>query len=480
MDQAVDMDRKKPKIKQRPITMDRTNIVLLSVFAFLALTTAIIAFFFVRNLINTWSLTQLPGAPELTAPLATLEPGMTALPTELQGVDLQPQGGPTSEPWDGASRVNILIMGLDYRDWLGGDIPRTDTMILFTLDPVSMTAGMLSIPRDMWVNVPGFDYNKINTAFFLGEAYKLPGGGPALAVATVEQFLGVPIQYYAQVDFNSFARFIDEIGGIDVYVREKMHVAIVGKPGFDLQEGVQAMDGPTALAYVRNRSTEGDDFARSQRQQDVIIAIRDQILNFNQLPNLISKAPVLYKELSTGVRTNLTLDQVIKLALLAQQIDVKNIRRGAIGSDSAYPATSPDGLSILIPIPDKVRLDRDEIFTVGGPVGPVEVNGDPAELMKAEKTRISVQNGTQMVDLATRTGEYFRSLGLNVVEETNADQFYDGSVMIVYTGKPYTIKFLSDTMKIPTSRIFNRYNPDSQVDVAVILGNDWAVDNTIP
>src|SRR5690606_1108907 len=118
---------------------------------------------------------------------------------------LQVAAGPSAQPWDGASRVTALVMGLEFRDWEAGEVPRTDTMMLVTLDPLSNTAGMLSIPRDMWVSIPGFDNAKINTAYYLGEIYKLPGGGPGLAMKTVEEFLGVPIDYYAQIDFYAFA-----------------------------------------------------------------------------------------------------------------------------------------------------------------------------------------------------------------------------------------------------------------------------------
>ena len=108
---------------------------------------------------------------------------------------LQSDKGPTAIPWDGANRVTILVMGLDYRDWEGEGPSRTDTMMLLTMDPVSRTAGILSIPRDLWVNIPGFDYGKINTAYFLGELYNLEGGGPGLAIKTVEELLGVDINY---------------------------------------------------------------------------------------------------------------------------------------------------------------------------------------------------------------------------------------------------------------------------------------------
>ena len=121
-------------------------------------------------------------------------------------------------------------MGLDYRDWEGEGPSRTDTMMLLTLDPVSRTAGMLSIPRDLWVNVPGYDYGKINTAYYLGELYNLPGGGPGLAEQTVNELLGVDINYYAQIDFSAFENFIDQIGGIDVEVPYELTVDPIG-PG---------------------------------------------------------------------------------------------------------------------------------------------------------------------------------------------------------------------------------------------------------
>ena len=90
---------------------------------------------------------------------------------EPEFVDVPVENLKLPDPWDGKSRVNLLLMGLDYRDWQAGDIPRTDTMILFTLDPIHNTAGMISIPRDLWVPIPGFEYDKINTAYFLGEAW---------------------------------------------------------------------------------------------------------------------------------------------------------------------------------------------------------------------------------------------------------------------------------------------------------------------
>ncbi|MBE3143484.1 MAG: LCP family protein [Planctomycetes bacterium] len=475
------MGSTQPHVIRRRPALDRLSLGLLIGFIILAIVTAVMGFYVVRELINSWNMTNLPGVPDVSAVNPAKTPEGIGTPSPTSEAPLQSMGGSTAVPWDGASRVNVLLMGLDYRDWESNEkYSRTDSMILLTIDPVTKTAGMLSIPRDMWVNIPGFDYGKINTAYFLGDSQKVPGGGPALAMATVEQFLGVPIQYYATIDFEAFVKFIDSMGGLTINVPKTVHVSLVGKSGiFDIKPGVQNLDGATTLAYARNRYTDGDDFDRAKRQQDVIMAIRRQVLDFNMLPTLISKAPTLYKEISAGIRTNLTLDQVIRLALLGAQVN--SIKNRVIGTDSILFSTSPDGLSILIPIPDKVRLVRDTIFTIKGPVGPAAAAaGNPAVLMAEEKSRISVQNGTQSAGLATQTSEYLKSMKLNVVEEKNADQTYDSSIIIIYTGKPYTIKYLADLMKISSSHIFNRFNPDSQVDVAVIVGNDWANKNPMP
>ena len=413
-------------------------------------------------------------------------PGATRVPdAKVYTAPLQPKGGPTAPPWDGNSRISILVMGLDYRDWQDNpDAPsRTDSMMLFTIDPVNKTAGMLSIPRDMWVLIPGFDYAKINQAYFLGAANKVHGGGPAMAVKTVEQLLNVPIQYYAKIDFNAFAKMIDELGGVDVFVHETMRVSLVGKAGsFELKPGVQTLDGPTLLAYVRNRYTDGNDFARSQRQEEVIMDIRDQILQFNMLPTLIAKAPAIYQDLASGIHTNLSLDQIIRLAVLAESIDRARIRQAVIDTNDVMDSYSSDGQAILIPIPDRIRIRRDEIFAnAAAPVSQTTaVVGDPVKLMKGENARIAVRNGTAQTGLANSTTDYFKKQGLDVVDQSNAYQSYETSLIYVYTSKPYTVRYLADLMKVPNSRIFNKFSPDSKFDVEVVLGVDWAYKNPLP
>ncbi|TLN02022.1 LytR family transcriptional regulator, partial [bacterium] len=315
-------------------------------------------------------------------------------------------------------------------------------------------------------------------AYRFGELDKVPGGGPGLAMQTVEEFLGVPIQYYVQIDFDAFVKMIDEIGGVKIDVPSEITIEAIGDlKEVTLQPGRVTLGGKLALAYARARYTDGGDFDRAARQQQVIIGVRDRILDFNQLPTLIAKAPAIYNELSTGIHTNLTLDQIVQLAWLMPQIDKGNIISRVIGTNAVEFGTSPDGLDILRPIPDQVRLIRDEVFTTGGPVGPAAVAQDPVELMKAEAATVSLQNGTATAGLASKTTELLKPDGLNVVEETNADGIYDYTTIFVYGAKPYTVQYLIEKLGLDNARVVNRYDPSVGYDIAVALGNDWASKN---
>ena len=316
-----------------------------------------VVFALARDLSARWSGTGLNPfqASGDTGPQGLLAPGA---PTPTLSLDVTPQ------PWNGTSRVTVLVMGLDFRDWIAGSgAPRSDTMMLLTIDPVTKTAGMLSVPRDLWVEIPGFGHQRINTAYASGEGNRLPGGGPGLAIRTVEEVIGVPIDYYAVIDFASFERMIDEIGGIDVLVRQRIKIAPIGRLARWLDAKPYHLDGPDALAYARVRKAAGGDFGRAERQQQVALAIIDQILNFNQLPSLVAKAPGLYQELSSGVRTNMTLQEMVSLGVLALQIPKRDIRSGVIAPPNMVGFhTTETGAQVLRPVPDQIRILRDEIF----------------------------------------------------------------------------------------------------------------------
>jgi LCP family protein required for cell wall assembly len=453
----------------------------------------LLAFSAVRGLALSNALPGIPGGPRLAPIESGQENGGAQQPAD-PGLDLPPLPGgseagqprptidpatlpeaPQFTPWDGTSRVTILIMGLDYRDWEAGEkASRSDTMILLTLDPLTKKAGMLSVPRDLWVAIPGYSHAKINTAYYLGEAHQLPGGGPALAVKTVEQFLGVPINYYAQIDFEAFVRFIDEIGGVKVDVPDQITIDLLGDGSATkktLQPGMQVLPGQWALAYARARYTKGGDFDRARRQHQVILGIRNRILSLDMLPILITKAPKLYEELRSGINTNLSLTDAIRLALLAQQVKDEDIQRGVIGESYVVFGRSPDNLSILIPVPDKVYALRDEFFANGAGMGPL-APGDAAARLQAEGARLAIYNGSQDPGLGERLAGALRSRGVQVVEVAAAPEPYAATTLVLHAGRPYALKYLAELYQVDPSRIKIEYDPNAGAELEVYLGSD--------
>lgn len=473
------MNELRPKRTPRLPQMTPVLWALVIAFVVTALITAYLTYVVVRETMSARFGTGT--APDIH--LVETTPGAGAVVTMNENTPLQPGYGPTPQPWDEAGPVTVLMVGLDYRDWEEGGPSRTDTMILLTMNPDTQTAGMLSIPRDLWVSIPGFDYGKINTAYYLGDLYDVPGGGPGLAVQTVEQLLGVEINYYVQVDFAAFERFIDEIGGIEVEVPFELTVDPIG-PGntVTLPEGLQTLDGATALAYARNRETFGGDFDRAARQQQVIMAIRSRVLDANLMPELIARSPVLYQQFSSGVISNLTLQEVIKLAWTASQIPGENITQAVIGAEQVTMSYSPDGLDILLPDPDAIRELRDQVFANEGAISPLAtvVVGNPAEQRAEEAATISVLNATNTPGLASQTRAYLISQGVDVIFTDNAQQLYAETTLIAYTNKPQTVAYLMELLDIDSSNYYMSFDPNSTVDIAILLGDDWAADNPMP
>jgi LCP family protein required for cell wall assembly len=451
---------------------------IISLLVIAAIFAAYVAYTKAYDFFLSFNVAKIPGLAIQAA--ATTAPSIdgTAAPTPIPSTS----SDPVPVPWDGASRVTVLVMGLDYRDWEAGDgPPRTDTMILLTIDPLTKTAGMLNIPRDLWVNIPGFEYGRINTAYPLGIAYNVPGGGPQQAMDTVESLVGVPIDYYAIIDFGAFEKFIDELGGINVTVYSDISVDPIGKANtVDLKPGNYLLNGPTALAYARARHTEGGDFDRAQRQQQVILAIRDRIVELGPA-QVAARVPALYNELTAGIHTNLSLNDALKLGWLAMEIPMDNVKRGAIAPPNAVSfAQSPDGTQdILVPVPDQIRLIRDQVFASSNMASPGLTSGDAGANMKAEGASIVVANGTYTEGLAQKTQTYLQSQGANVVGTQN-NEYTTYTQIIDYTGNPYTDKYLVDLMKISPNNISLQYDPTSKVDVLVILGDDWAGSNPMP
>ncbi len=280
-------------------------------------------------------------ADSVATPFATPNPDFQAPTLDV--------GNPPS--WQGTDRVTVLLLGADTRPVDRGSLPpRTDSMMLLMLDPQLKVASVLSIPRDLYFDIPGYGLNRVNTAYVWG-------GGP-LAIETVQYNLGIRVNYYILVEFDAFVTLVDEIGGIDVYVAQDIYDPTYpdmnyGYDPFYISAGQHHLDGVTALKYARTR--HGDtDFNRARRQQDILFAIRDRILRLDMLPTLIDRAPTLYATLSDSIVTNMTLDQMISLASLAQDIPRESIRTGVIDANYTVGYVTPEGAQVLIP--DRARI----------------------------------------------------------------------------------------------------------------------------
>jgi LCP family protein required for cell wall assembly len=263
------------------------------------------------------------------------------------------------QPWDGKERFTVLLLGLDKRPYERGTAFRTDSIILISFDPATRSIGVLSIPRDLYVEIPqntvigqGYGFQRINTAYYLGERVR-EGYGPRVAMQTVQYNLGIRIHDYIVFDFQAVIAAIDALGGIEIDVprdiidRQYPDMYTSGYDPLYIRAGRQWMNGELALKYARSRH-DSSDFDRARRQQQVIAAIRERILRYDMLPNLLIQAPNLWTALSAHMRSGLTLEQWIQLALYAKDVPSENIRYGVLDGRYVQPIMW-NGASVLSP-----------------------------------------------------------------------------------------------------------------------------------
>jgi len=256
--------------------------------------------------------------------------------------------------------VNILLLGSDRRPQSSSF--RTDVLIIVSIHPEKGAVAMLSVPRDLYVYLPGYSMQRINTAFSLGETIGYPGGGPALLADTIRYNLGIPIHHFARVEMDGFSRIVDTLGGVEVNVTCSYRDWRLKEPYlnpnvaqnwrlYTVTSGVVHMDGDLALWYARSRSLSSD-FDRSRRQQEVLRAIYRQVLSFNLIPQL----PALYSELSETVSTDIGLTDLLTLAPLSARIGSADIRSRFIGRDEVTSWRVPvSGAQVLVPNPASLQ-----------------------------------------------------------------------------------------------------------------------------
>ncbi|HVO41437.1 MAG TPA: LCP family protein, partial [Aggregatilineales bacterium] len=399
--------------------------------------------------------------PPTAAPTAT-QPATPAAGTAAAGSTPAALAGPTTVPgWADPARVTILLMGIDQRKAEKGEF-NTDTMMVLSVDPTRKTAVMLSIPRDIYVNIPTAGPMRINRAFAIGDAKQYPYhgliGGGALAMKTVENLIGVPIQHFVLVNFEVFHAVMDAVGPVQVCPQTAIHDTHYPNENYgfitvDFPAGCQMLNSTRLLQYSRVRHNAGDDFGRAARQQEVIKAVRDKVLSLGGVSSLIGQAGTIWDSVKDNVKTDLKLDDMIKLAQLAQTIDKNNIRSAVLTDRDGFllPFTLPDGSQILTPIAERVH----DLVTVLFDAAPG--SSSPAA---AENATLQVSNGTGISGLGQAIADKLKGDGFNVISVQNANTTAPlaKSQIKVYTGKAKTAQYLASSLALDPGIIADAQN----------------------
>ncbi len=246
--------------------------------------------------------------------------------------------------------TSVLLLGTDRRSQ-GSSVDNTDTLMLFHLDPNARRMAILSIPRDLYVEIPGHGQGRINTAYAYGEQDGT--GGLALASRTISTTLGIPVQHAALIDFYAFVSVIDTMGGVDVDVPYAISDPTYPDSGIDydpfyLPAGPQHLDGATALKYARTRITSGGDFDRAARQRQIVLSVRDRVISLDLLPVLISQSPQLWSTLQSAFETDLTLGEIVDLAVIGSRVPADQIVTAGIDQTCTHSWTTPGGAAVLL------------------------------------------------------------------------------------------------------------------------------------
>lgn len=367
--------------------------------------------------------------------------------------------------WQGTDPINILLLGIDKRD----DEPiagtRSDTIMLASIDPVTRSAALVSLPRDMWVSIPGCTtrggcsggQQRINVAHAVG--------GPELAVQTVATDFGIPIQHYARVDFRGFEQLVDAVGGVvidvDTPVKDDEYpTADYGYQRIYFGPGPQLMDGAHALEYARSRHGT-NDFARAGRQQKVILSVRNRVLQLNML----SRAPELIGIAQSSVATDLSPVQMLALAKLVSEIDRDKIANLVIDATYVRPFVGADGADLLDPNIPAIRR--------------AIANAQRSAAHPELRAKVEVLNGSGTVGLGQKTADYLTAQGFNVVHIAAAERSDYRSTLVEVLGQDNgAAAALANVLKMPETAISTLPTPGAGADVRIVVGQDFRLPAT--
>ncbi|MBL8055521.1 MAG: LCP family protein [Anaerolineales bacterium] len=450
----------------------------------------------VRTTVPTWTLPFDPNAtPSVTPPgvaaaaPATAEAGAgaaaTATPTARPGIDptlgaatpdpFSPPVTPIPEPMPQLflekDVINILLLGRDTaRDSASY---RTDVMIVVSVNKAANSVTLLTLPRDLFVYIPGWTMNRLNTAAAHGDSIGYPGGGVALLEQTILYNLGIPLHGWARIDFGGFKQVIDILGGVEVPVSCAMqdwrlkdpydpNVDVQNADNWELytvEPGLQAMDGDLALWYARSRK-RSSDFDRSRRQHQVLRAMLEKGLQLNMLP----KAPELYQQYVQIVDTDLGLGDVLQFVPLAAQLDRARIKSRFIGRAQVWSWTTPAGAAVLLPDRAAIQELLAEAF-----------QPPPANTLARSGPAVEIVNGTRRADYPALAADNLNWAGITPVigpaqaAEAATTTLYD------YSTSP------KGSLRAELQRLFNLTDanvvaapdPNAAYPYRVVLGADY-------
>lgn len=272
----------------------------------------------------------------------------TSAPPDKQAVGSVPVNRHSLDELTVSDCVTILMLGVDSR--AGGLVSRTDTIMLLKVCPEAKTVALLSIPRDLYVLIPGVGYDRINTALVHGAAAGDLAQGMALMMKTVQTTFAVPIHHYILVDFQAVIKLIDALGGVNIDVPYTIDDPTFPDMnyGYDplyIIAGEHHFDGEMALKYARTRHQD-NDFYRARRQQQLLFALYQQVLGLG-LTGFLEDVPTLYQQVRHGVFTDLSLDQIVTLAQLGDSIPSENIVADVLDDSYVASFSTPEGARVL-------------------------------------------------------------------------------------------------------------------------------------
>jgi LCP family protein required for cell wall assembly len=395
--------------------------------------------------LGAFNITPLAGATVVT-------PNPTAIAPAIVGDDV----------------VNILLIGTDFR--AADTTFRTDTLIVASINKSAGTVSLLSIPRDLYVYVPKWGMARINQAFHAAARNDYPGGGPALLEQTLLYNLGIPIHFYASVNFDGFRQIVDTLGGIEVAVNCQVTEYKLKDPTLDETDagnyelytqpaGVTEMDGALALWYARARPV-GGDFFRGYRQRQVLRALYQQGLRANVVPQI----PQLYGDFREVVETDLSLWDIMQFVPLAGHLGDAQIRSLHIGPNQVTGWTTPAGEAVLLPKEGALQALVAEFFA-----------GANANRLQRGLTWIEVINGGAPAGVEPLAAESLMNEGFAVRYGEAPTAAYLETTLIDHTtsAKGSPLKRLQSILHIADANVLAQPDPYSPVQFQVILGSDY-------